>query len=115
MDWRSYDTGDYAAGGAAGMNGEYRFLLLNSAGAELQEIDMVCLDDEAALLLGERVASQNPVQVWSHDRYVGDIQPSGQSAGAKPAPAASEAKPAEPTKRFKPFWSGGWRRGASPN
>jgi hypothetical protein len=113
MDWRSYDTGDYAAGGAAGMNGEYRFLLLNGAGAVLQEIDMVCLDDEAALLLGERFAIQNPVQVWSDGRYVGDIQP--QPSGAKSAPAVSEAKPAEPAKRFKPFWSGGWRRGASPN
>jgi hypothetical protein len=93
------------------MNGEYRFLLLNSAGAVLQEIDMVCLDDEAALLLGERFAIQNPVQVWSHDRYVGDIQPTK----AKPAPVASEAKPAEPARRFKPFWSGGWRRGDSPS
>jgi hypothetical protein len=109
MDWRSYDTGDYAAGGAADMNGEYRFLLLNSAGAVLQEIDMVCLDDEAALLLAERFAIQNPVQVWSDGRYVGDVQPQP----AKPAPAPAAA--AEPTKRFRPFWSGGWRRGASPN
>lgn len=111
MDWRSYDTGDYAAGGAAGMNGEYRFLLLNSAGAVLQEIDMVCLDDEAALLLAERFAIQNPVQVWSSDRYVGDVQPQP----AKPAQAAAPVAPGEPAKRFKPFWSGGWRRSASPN
>ncbi len=111
MDWRSYDTGDYAAGGAAGMNGEYRFLLLNGAGAVLQEIDMVCLDDEAALLLGERFAIQTPVQVWSDGRYVGDIQP----PPTKPAQAAAPVAAAEPVKRFKPFWSGGWRRGASPN
>ena len=96
------------------MNGEYRFLLLNSAGAVVQEIDMVCLDDEAALLLGERFAIQNPVQVWSHERYVGDVhrgdgRPSGAQSSAQPA------APSDPAKRFKPFWSGGWRRGVAPN
>lgn len=110
MDWRSYHTDGFVAGGAASVNGEYRFLLLNSAGNVLQQIDMVCLDDEAALLLGERFAIQNPVQVWSHDRYIGDIAPSKATVAGP-----TSLEPAKPASRFKSFWSGGWRRGASPN
>jgi hypothetical protein len=84
------------------MNDEYRFRLLDAANQPASEMTMVCLDDEAALLLGERFGKDRPVEVWVGERLVGRI------ASAGPAPAAGE--PA--ARRFKPFWAGAWRRGS---
>ncbi len=92
------------------MNDEYRFRQLGDADQAVSELSMVCLDDEAALLLGERLAQGGAVEVWMGDRLVGRV------ASAAPAPAAVDpAAPVDqvqPPRRFKPFWAGGWRRGA---
>ena len=89
------------------MNDEYRFRLLDAADQAVRELSMVCLDDEAALLLGDRLAQGAAVEVWMHDRLVGRVAP------AVPAPATAEpAAQAPQPRRFKPFWAGAWRRGA---
>jgi hypothetical protein len=94
------------------MNDEYRFRRPDEADPAASEMTMVCLDDEAALLLAERLAMGGPVEVWTHERLVGLIP------GDAPAAPGQAAAPAEPPaaapapRRFKPFWAGAWRRGA---
>jgi hypothetical protein len=89
------------------MNEEYRFRLRDVASQAVRDMTMVCLDDEAALLLAERFALGHDVEVWEGERFLGLVP----SAGA-PAPPAKIAEPAAPPRRFKPFWHGAWRRGA---
>jgi hypothetical protein len=89
------------------MNEEYRFRLRDVASQAVRDMTMVCLDDEAALLLAERFALGHDVEVWEGERFLGLVP----SAGA-PAPPGKIAEPAAPPRRFKPFWHGAWRRGA---
>jgi hypothetical protein len=88
------------------MNDEYRFRLFDAAGEAAGETIMVCLDDEAALLLGERFGQKRRVEVWAGDRFVGQVEAPA-PVDPPPDPVIESAAP----RRFKPFWSGGWRRG----
>lgn len=106
------------------MNDEYGFRLRDLATQTVRDISMICLDDEAALLLAERFALGCDVEVWEGDRFLNLVAMSGPErpaptppAGSAPIaaapPALTIAEPASPpAKRFKPFWAGAWRRGA---
>jgi hypothetical protein len=90
------------------MNDEYRFRLRDVASQAVRDMTMICLDDEAALLLAERFALGHDVEVWQAERFLGLVPSEGVAA-----PAAAPAEPAgPPPRRFKPFWAGAWRRGA---
>lgn len=90
------------------MNDEYRFRLRDVASQAVRDMTMICLDDEAALLLAERFALGHDVEVWEGERFLGLVP----SAGA-PAPPPKIADPTvPPPRRFKAFWHGAWRRGA---
>jgi hypothetical protein len=78
------------------LSGEYRFVLRDGADPP-GEMTLVCLDDEAALLMAERFAVRHPVEVWEGQRRVG--------VGAPPLPAAPAAAPR------RRFWHGAWKRG----
>jgi hypothetical protein len=101
------------------MNDEYGFRLRDLATQAVRDMSMICLDDEAALLLAERFALGCDVEVWEGDRFLGLVASSGPKWPA-PTPPAGSAPPAltiaelasPPAKRFKPFWAGAWRRGA---
>jgi hypothetical protein len=89
------------------MNDEYRFLLTDGE-AQGQETRLICLDDEAALLMAERFALHGSVEVWDDARLVGTV---GQ-APARAAAVEPEAAPAPaPAPRRRHFWTGAWRRG----
>jgi hypothetical protein len=90
------------------MNDEYRFRLRDVASQAVRDMTMVCLDDEAALLLAERFALGHDVEIWQADRFLGLVPSAG--AAAPPPRAPEPASP--PPRRFKPFWAGAWRRGA---
>ena len=93
------------------MNDEYRFRLRDVASQGVRDMSMICLDDEAALLLAERFALGHDVEVWEGERFLGLVPSSGAPApAAKLAPVAEPAAPAP--RRFRAFWHGAWRRGA---
>ena len=85
------------------MSHEYRFLMRDAEGENPQETLLLCLDDEGALLLADRLSSQCSVEVWDDDRFVGKadyVAPKARAAPAEPPPP-----------RQKRFWTGAWRRG----
>lgn len=97
------------------MDREYRFLMAAEAGEPAREMRMVCLDDEAAMLLGERFAMRRSVEVWCGGRFVGTAEPEAAPAASAPpadgSEAAASAPSGEPARRRLPFWAGAWRRG----
>jgi hypothetical protein len=84
------------------MSREYRFLLRDPLGGAPYETLLLCLDDEGAMLLADRLSVQRSVEVWDEDRFVGKADAVGRPA---PPPAP------EPKTRVRHFWTGAWRRG----
>ncbi len=87
------------------MSREYRFLLRDPLGGAPYETLLVCLDDESAMLLADRLSIQRSVEVWDEDRFVGRMQMAG-------APVVAPAAAPEPRQPVRHFWTGAWRRGA---
>jgi hypothetical protein len=98
------------------MSREYRFLHRGADGGLLAETELICLDDEGALLLADRMALGGAIEVWDGERLVG-VAPTVAPA-PPPVAAIDEPEPTQPIApvvpppRHKPFWSGAWRRGA---
>jgi hypothetical protein len=88
------------------MNCEYRFRVTGSA----DDLCMICLDDEAAVLLADRFAKDASVQVWDGERLVAVVEPRPVAPATQPAESRT-ITPESVAPRRKRFWHGAWRRG----
>jgi hypothetical protein len=57
------------------MTGDYRFLLLNAQAGTFQELTLVCIGDDDALLIARGIGGGCNVEIWEDTRLVGVVLP----------------------------------------